>query len=31
MTKFIELMTTANVTVIRNLSMYITKAFDIRK
>ena len=31
MTKFIELMTTENVTVIRNLSMYITKAFDIRK
>jgi len=30
MPKFIELMTTENATEIRNVSMYITKAFDIR-
>jgi len=28
--KSIELITTENVTIIRNLSMYITKAFKIR-
>jgi len=31
MPKFIEQMTTENVTEISNLSMYITKAFEIRK
>jgi len=29
--KFIELMTTKNVTELRNVSMYITKASEIRK
>ena len=31
MPRFIEQMTTENVTEISNLSMYITKAFEIRK
>jgi len=31
MPKFIELMTTENVTEIRNVSMYIMKSFEIRK
>ena len=31
MPKFIEPMATENVTEIRNWSMYITKAFEIRK
>jgi len=30
MPKIIELMTTESVTEIRKLSMYITKAFEIR-
>ena len=31
MPTFIELMKTENVTEIRNLSMYITKVFEIKK
>ena len=31
MPKMIELMTTENVTEIRNLSVYFTKSFEIRK
>jgi len=31
MHKFIELITTENLIEIGNLSMYITKAFEIRK